>query len=61
MKLPMCRKCNKEMRDASFLMMGVQFKCFDCEEVITCHQWELKRYEEEKKRTRKGTQSVEEI
>lgn len=36
---PRCPKCKKNMKDAAFLMMGLEFKCFDCEEVITCHEW----------------------
>lgn len=44
-----CRKCKKEMRNADFLMMGVKFKCFDCDEVITCQQLEIKRLKKKNK------------
>jgi|HubBroStandDraft_3_1064219.scaffolds.fasta_scaffold115638_3 hypothetical protein len=50
--LTKCPRCKKDMTPAEFLMMGVKYKCFDCDEVITELRW--KQYEKEK-RTREST------
>lgn len=31
-KVIICKKCKKPMKDATFLMMGADKKCFDCHE-----------------------------
>lgn len=55
--LTVCPKCKKDMTNAEFLMMGVKFKCFDCEEAVSELQW--KQYEK-KISTRKSTKSTKE-
>lgn len=40
---PICRKCNKPMWNALGIMMGIEYKCIECEEVITCQQWRLRK------------------